>query len=144
MSDQIKSTFAWWVRAAKPRDKRYDIRDDAIPGLSLRVFPSGARSFALARMAHERRRYATIGDADTMTIPEARAEARRLISAFTETARNNGGPRTQAHPMDAFAAEFLDRLARHWQPKIQETNARIVRKDILPALGRPPSRRSGC
>ena len=70
-----------------------------------------------------------------MTIPEVRAEARRLISAFTETVKNDGGPKTPGHPMDAFAAEFLDRQARHWKPKTKETNARIVRKDILPAFG---------
>ena len=134
MSDQTKSTFARRVRAAKPRETRYDIRDDVIPGLSPRVFPSGARSFALARMARGRRRYATIGDAEAMTIPEARAEARRLIAAFTETVKNDGGPRTPGHPMDAFAEEFLDRQARHWKPRTRECNARIVRKDILPAF----------
>ncbi len=39
------------------------------------------------------------------------------------------------HPMDAFAAEFLERYARHWKPRTLETNARIVRKGILPAFG---------
>jgi len=131
-----QSTFARRVRAARPRAKRYDIRDDMIPGLFLRVFPSGARSFALDRMARGRRRYATLGSADAMTVPEARAEARRLIAAFTETVRNDGGPRTPGKPMDAFAAEFLDRQARHWKPRTRETNARIVRKNILPAFGR--------
>ena len=134
MSDQTKFTFARRVRAAKPRAKRYDIRDDVIPGLFLRVFPSGARSFALDRAARGRRRFATLGDADAMTIPEARAEARRLIAAFTETVRNDSGPRTPGHPMDAFAAEFLDRQAYRWKPRTQETNSRIVRKDILPAF----------
>lgn len=37
--------------------------------------------------------------------------------------------------MDAFAAEFVDRQARHWKPVTQKTNARIVRKNILPAFG---------
>ena len=135
MSDQTKSTFARRVRAAKPRVRRYDIRDDVIPGLFLRVFPSGARSFALDRAARGRRRFATLGDANAMTIPEARAEARRLIAAFTDTVRNGGGPRTPGQPMDAFAAEFLDRQARHWKPATRETNSRIIRKDILPAFG---------
>ena len=135
MSDQTKSTFARRVRAAKPRAKRYDIRDDVIPGLFLRVFPSGARSFALDRAARGRRRFATLGDANAITIPEARREARRLIAAFTETVRNDGGPRTPGHPMDAFAAEFLDRQARHWKPATRETNDRIIRKDILPTFG---------
>ncbi len=46
ISDNPKSTFVPRVRAVKPRGKRYDIRDDVIPGLFLRVFPTGARSFA--------------------------------------------------------------------------------------------------
>ena len=78
MTDNPKSTFARRVRAARPRDKSYDIRDDVIPGLSLRVFPSGVRTFALSRMARGRRRYATIGSADTVT--EAQREARKLIA----------------------------------------------------------------
>ena len=49
--------------------------------------------------------------------------------------KNGGGPRTPAQPMDAFAAEFLDRQARHWKPATRETNAYIVRKHILPAFG---------
>ena len=109
MSDQPKSTFARRVRAAKPREKRYDLRDDVIPGLSLRVFPTGARSFALDRMVRGRRRFATLSSADALTIPQARAEARRLIAAFTETPRRVGAPRTPGHPIDAFAGEFLDR-----------------------------------
>ena len=73
MTDQPKSTFA----------RR--IRDDAITGLCLRVFPSGVRTFALNRMVRGRRRYATIGNADTMSVPEAR----ELIAAFIDTVKNN-------------------------------------------------------
>ena len=86
-------------------------------------------------MMRGRRRYATVGDADTMTVPEARAEARKLIAAFLDTVKNDNGPRTPGHPMDAFADEFLDRQARHWKPRTQETNAYMVRKYILPAFG---------
>ena len=41
MTDKPKSTFARRVRAAKPHAKRYDIRDEVIPDLFLRVFPAG-------------------------------------------------------------------------------------------------------
>jgi len=69
-----------------------------------------------------RRRYATLDDADAMTVPDARAEARRHIAAFADTAKNDGGPRTPGHPMDAFAGEFLERYARPggpgpWRPE---------------------------
>ena len=130
-----RSTFARRVRAAKPRDQRRDIRDDVVPGLILRVYPSGARSFTLESMVRGRRRYATVGNADAMTIPEARREARRLIASYTEPASRGSGPRTLGHPMAAFAAEFLDRQARHWKPATRETNAGIVRRNILPAFG---------
>ena len=130
-----KSTFARRVRAAKPRATKYEVRDDVVSGLALTIQPTGVRTFFLARMVRGRRRYATIGSADTMTIPEVRAEARRLIASYIEPAKQDSGPRTPGHPMTAFAAEFLDRQAHRWKPRTQETNARIVRKDILPAFG---------
>lgn len=37
MSDHPKSTFARRVRAAHPRDKHHEVRDDTVPGLMLRV-----------------------------------------------------------------------------------------------------------
>ena len=135
MTDPTKSTFAKRIRAAKPRDKRYDIRDDVITGLCLRIFPSGVRTFALSRMARGRRRYATVGNAETMTLPEARNEARKLIAAFIDTVKNNGGPRTPGRPMDAFAAEILERYARNWKPATLQSNQYFVRNHILPAFG---------
>ncbi len=135
MSDNPKSTFARRVRAAKAPEKRHDIHDDVIRGLSVRLYPSGARTFYLARMVRGHRRYATLGDAKTMAIPEARREARRLIASYFEPARQDNDPRTPGHPMAAFAEEFLKRHARHWKPSTRETNARMVRKDILPTFG---------
>ena len=46
-----RSTFARRTRAATPRDQRCDIRDDVVPGLILRVYPSGARTFTLESMS---------------------------------------------------------------------------------------------
>ena len=130
-----KSTFARRVRAARPRATKYEVRDDVVSGLALTVQPTGVRTYFLARMVRGRRRYATIGSAEAMTIPEARREARRLIASYIEPARKDNGPRTPGHPMTDFADEFLDRQARHWKPKTRETNARVVQKDILPAFG---------
>ena len=131
MSDRTKSTFAKRIRAAKPRAKKYDIWDDVISGLGLRVGVSGHRSFFLRRHVRGRVRSATIGGADTMTLPEAR----KFIASFIEPARKDNGPRTPGHPMDAFAEEFLERYARLWKPRTLESNTYMVRKYILPAFG---------
>ena len=130
-----KSTVARRVRAAKPRATKYEVRDDVVIGLALAIQPTGVRSDFLSRMVRGRGRYANIGSADAMTIPEARREARRLIASYIEPAKKDSGPRTPGHPMTAFAEEFLARQTHRWKPRTVETNSRIVRKDILPALG---------
>ena len=135
MTDNPKSTFARRVRAAKPRPNKYDVWDDVISGLALRVGTSGHRSFFLRRTVRGRIRSATIGNADTMTVPEARREARRLIARFIEPARKDNGPKTPGRPMDAFAGEFLERYAQHWKPSTLADSTYIVRTRILPAFG---------
>ena len=130
-----KSTFAWRIRAARPRATKYEVRDDVVSGLALAIQPTGVRTYFFSRMVRGRRRYATIGSADAMTIPEARRDARRLIANYIEPAKKDSGPRTPGHPMTAFAEEFLRRQAHRWKRRTVETNSRIVRKDILPAFG---------
>ena len=135
MTEPTKSTFARRIRAARPREKRYSIRDDVIKGLCLRVYPSGTRNFVLDRMTRGRRHYASIGRAESMSVPQARREARALIAAFTDTVKKSGGPRTPGRPMSEFADEFLERYARHWKPSTLTGSAYAVRKYILPTFG---------
>ena len=117
MTESNRSTFARRIRAARLRNKPCDVWDDVITGLALRVGTTGYRSFFLRRSVRGRKRYATIGNADEMTVPEARRKSRELIAAFIDTVKTNDGPRTPGRPMDAFAEEFLERYARHWKPK---------------------------
>ena len=135
MTDRPKSTFAKRLRAARPRERAYEVRDDIVSGLCATIQPTGVRTFFLARMVRGKRRYATIGSAGSMTVPKARREARRLIASYIEPAVKDCGPKTPGHPMTAFADEFLERHGRHWKPRTLETNSRIVRKSILPAFG---------
>ena len=61
MKEKPKFIFARRVRAAKPRARKYEIRDDVVTGLGLAVQPTGVRTFVLNRMVRGRRRYATVG-----------------------------------------------------------------------------------
>ena len=136
MTDHPKPpTFAQRIRAARPRDRRYAVRDDVIPGLMLRVHPGGERIFVIERRVRRRWRYATIGPADSITVPEARREARQIIAGFLDTPAKTTGPRTPGRPMNEFAKEFIDRHARHWKPGTLETNRDVIDKRILPAFG---------
>ncbi len=113
MSNQPNSTLAKRVRAAKPRDQEYLIHDEVVTRLGLAVQLTGVRTVVINRMVHGRRRYATVGRADTLTVPEARTGARRIIADSIGTGKNDDGLRTPGHPMGAFVTEFLDRQARH-------------------------------
>ena len=94
MTDNPRSpTFAQRVRAARPRARRYAVRDDMIPGLMLRVQPGGERIFVIERRVRRRWRYATIGPADSITVPEARRQARQIIAGFLDTPAKTTGPR---------------------------------------------------
>ena len=135
MTDEPKPTFAERVRAAKPRARKYDVWDDVISGLGLRVGISGHRSFFLRRSVRGRIHSATIGSVDTLTVPEARREARKLLATFIDPARKDNDLRTPGYHMDAFAGEFLERYARHWKPSTLADSTYIVRKQILPAFG---------
>ena len=132
---QFDATFVRRVRASKPLDKRYDIRDDVVTGLMLRVIPSGTRTYTIEGAVHGRRLYANIGDPVTLTVPQARRGARRLIANFVEPVKIDNGPRAPRHPMTAFAEEFLDRQAHRWKPRIRATNTHIVQKYMLPTFG---------
>ncbi len=94
MTDNPRSpTFAHRVRTAKPRDRRYAVRDDVIPGLMLRFHPGGERTFVIERRVRRHWRHATIGPADSMTVSEARREARQIIVGFLDTPAKTTGPR---------------------------------------------------
>ena len=122
-------------RTAKPRSKPYDVWDDVIAGLGLRVGATGHRSFFLRRSVRGRKRYAAIGNADETTVPEARQKARKRIAAFIDTVKKNDGPRTPGRQMHAFAEEFLERYARHWKPTTLVSSTVCIRNYILPAFG---------
>ena len=134
MTNNPKTTFAKRVRAAKPRARKYDVWDDVISGLGLRVGTSGHRSFFLRRNVRGRIRSATIGNADTLSVPEARAEARRLLATFIEPARKD--TRTQdAWPPDArLRQEFFDRQARTGRPRHWTPTPTWSASPILPAF----------
>ena len=131
-----RSTFGERIRAAKPRDRYYDLWDETVSGLGLRIGPSGQRSFFLRRkLPTGKVRSVTLGSADRMSVAEARREARRVLATLLDVPEEGRGPRHPGRPMAEFAEEFLERYARHWKPATLESSAYALRKHILPALG---------
>ena len=131
-----RPSFARRIAAAKPREKKYDVWDDAVSGLGVCIYPSGTRSFFLRRqLPGGRVRRVTLGSADRMSVPQARHEARRTLPTLLDPPEKGRGPRYPGCPMAAFADEFLERHARHWKPATLEANRCVIRDRIVPPFG---------
>ena len=70
------------IRALKPRDSAYDIRDAKLRGFGVRVLPSGARRFFIHSQHRGERFWKIVGDANTMRLEEARACAISTLGAI--------------------------------------------------------------
>ena len=85
------------VEAARPKDSAYRLHDGRVPGLSLRVLPSGVKSWCVT---WARNRDMALGKYPVVTLEAARTKARARLAeadqhgaplAIIEAAKPNGG-----------------------------------------------------
>ena len=68
------------VETAAPRDKEYYIWDEDIPGLGLRVLPSGRRQYIVQYRAGRRSRRMSLGPSTVLTTEQARSRALAILA----------------------------------------------------------------
>lgn len=79
------------VNLLKTTGSRYDVRDDAMPGLLIRVGPTGHKSYYLDYYDGDGKRSKyRIGSADAVTLADARKEARRRAADVAAGDNLNG------------------------------------------------------
>src|SRR5436190_7878072 len=75
------------IKAAKPKARAYDMHDAVVPGLAVRVLPSGVKSFVLvARFPGSRnptRR--TLGAYGALSLEKARGKARQWLELIARS-----------------------------------------------------------
>ncbi len=125
------------VDALSSRRKVRDVRDAELKGYGVRVMPSGAKRYFVHTQHEGRRVWKTVGDAATLTEPDARARARVMLAAL----RDGGDSGTQAPGEALFetvAEEVFVLYGRRWKPRTLEVNRGYLRCQILPFFaGRP-------
>ncbi|MCE4371886.1 Arm DNA-binding domain-containing protein [Xanthomonas hortorum] len=126
------------VDAAKPTGRLYRLRDATLPGLVLRVMPSGAKSWAILWGCGQER---IIGDHPVTTLEGARERARRLLSEVAD----HGAPlaviesRRPPSAKPATLREFVDSANRQWvRHELKRGDAAADR--IPPCLPASPTR----
>jgi integrase len=117
--------------------KRTDFFDKTLPGFSVRVSPSGRKSFCVLYRRGRRLRRLTIGRHPVLSLKEAREIAR---DALVEVARG-GDPAARkveerkAPTFAELANEYLERYAKPNKRSWSE-DQRIIENKLNPVLGR--------
>ena len=129
------------LEAAKPKQGRYDLPDGIVPGLQFAVHPSGKKSCRLLARIHGKQKSFPIGDLSLMTLAEARAKAKDILSAIANGEDPGEAKRAAAkaagETVSTVAAMFIERYAKPRNRTWPETE-RLIARNILPAWGRRP------
>jgi integrase len=131
------------VEAAKPKPKRYPLRDGIVPGMRCMVYPTGKKGYWLWKRVFGELVPFEVGDALLMTLGEARTKARGLLAAIAngEDPRLAKAEKVKAagDTVEAVAESFIERHVKaHNKPRTAEEHERLIRSNILPAWGRRP------
>lgn len=120
--------------------RRAEYFDDSLPGFSVRVGPSGRKSFCVLYRSGRRLRRYTLGTYPALSLSRARALAR---AALAEAAMG-GDPalqkreRREAPSFDELAEEYLERYAKPNKRSWREDERRI-RVNLGPTLRHRPA-----
>lgn len=127
------------AEGAAPREKEYYLWDEDIPGLGLRVLPSGRKQYIVQYRAGRRSRRISLGPHTILTAEQARANALTILS----DARTGKDPAAERDTYrDALLVKDLAQRfdEQHISVRVKPITAREYRRSlnklILPKLGR--------
>ena len=124
------------VAKLKPRTTEYAVWDSEVPGLGVRVRPSGHRSFVWHGRVQGEPVRATVGPAALMTVEDARNEALalRVGTAPREAEGRSGAPLFRDFVLD----EWLPAYRRRCAPSSCRSANSVLERQLIPAFGRLP------
>ena len=130
------------IEAAKPpKEGRSTKADGIVPGMQFIVHAGGKKSFRLIARLHGTQINLEIGDADLMTLADARAKAKRLLGQIAEGIDprevKQEAVRTAAETVEVVARRFIKLDAKPNTRRWQETE-RQIEKEVIPAWGKRP------
>ena len=124
------------VGKLKPRTTEYAVWDSEVPGLGVRVRPSGHRSFVWHGRVQGEPVRATVGPAALMTVEDARKRALALRggTAPRKAEGHSGVPLFRDFVQD----EWLPAYRRRCAPSSCQFANRVLERQLIPAFGHLP------
>ncbi len=127
------------IRKFPAKASRYDVWDVKVPGLGVRIFNSGQKSFFLSYRIQGKRRRHTLGRYPEINL----AKAREL--AYEKRAQVSRGEdpvaiiKAASQTFDIVLADFLElHVKRFNKPNTQRSTRRLLEKECLPQWNQRP------
>ena len=124
------------IARLRPRDREYTVWDRRVPGLGVRVRPTGGQSYVLLQNAAGRSRRVSLGPVTTMSI----AEARRVCHARMTDPEVAGAVPARTAPLfrDFVAGEWKEARFERFKPSTKKGVISVLESQLLPAFGSKP------
>ena len=118
------------INALKPTNAVRDVRDGTLKGFGVRVLPSGKKRFFVHSQKDGRRIWKIIGDANAISLDEARRRAAAVLAAIRRRGEAPALPEDTL--FEAVAEEVFRNYGRNWKPQTMRVNRAYLRNQILP------------
>ena len=125
------------IARLRPREREYTVWDTRVPGLGVRVRPSGGRSYVVLEETDGRSKRVSLGPVSLKKIAEVRCEchARR---ASLEPERGSGPTRAISSLQEFVEGEWKQACFDRYKPSTKKGIRSLLASRILPAFGSKP------
>ena len=122
------------IARLRPREREYTVWDSRVPGLGVRVRPSGGRSYVLLCDAGGRSGRVSLGPVSLKGIAEARREC-LARQATREPDRETTPPRVVPLLREFVEGEWKEAHFERYKPSTKRTASYLLRGPLLPEFG---------
>ncbi len=134
--ERMKLTDAAIARL-RPREREYTVWDSRVPGLGVRIRPTGGQSWVCLLDMGRRSKRVSLGPVSARSVADARREA--LGRQAEPQPDKTAGP---ANPMPPFrdfvAGPWKEAHFDRYKPSGQRTASKYLKRQLLPAFGAKP------
>jgi hypothetical protein len=141
------------VRSLKAQEQQYEVTDggspSAVPGLALRVFSSGSKSWFLRYGPREARKRIVLGTYPSLSLEDARNKARELVAGVNivgrdpmaeKKAERKARKKALGATFEALAMAYMEEHAkRNKRLRPWKEDERKLRVEVLPVWGSRPA-----
>jgi integrase len=128
------------IKALKPKDHIYDVREKN--GFTIRVFPSGVKSWAFLYTYNGRKRRMTLGDYKTMSLAEARikhGDAYKMLKSEekdpAQVQQLEKAENRDSSTISGLIEEYIEKWAKPRKRSWKE-DKRLLDRDVKPVWGK--------